>query len=231
MAGTLKTRIIIDILMTLGLIFQMGYMIVGDLAHEFTGVITISLWVIHNILHYRWYATLGINQYPPKRIIQTALNLLLLISVLGIAVSSVILSSYVFSFLGIETGMGFARSLHMISVYWSFVLSSLHLGLHWSRIIKIIIKHTIAKPSKIRTTVLRITALTLSCFGIYSFIKQQILSYLFLRTMFVFFDFEQSILSFFFEYVSMMILFVTVSYYIMKFLTKRHWAKRKAKEK
>ena len=220
MTRQLKIRITVDIFITIALILQMGYMIVGDLAHEISGTITVVLWVVHNLLHRKWYSSVGKGKYPPRRIIDTVINLLLLLSVLGITVSAVILSSYVFSFLGIETGMGFARSLHMVSVYWCFILSSLHLGLHWSRMMKIIRKHTGLEASKVRTVVLNIIAASVSVFGLYAFIKQNLYSYMFLRTMFVFFDFEQPVFAFFLEYVCIMVLFASVTYYISAALNK-----------
>ncbi len=227
-AGSLKFRITIDIIMTITLIVQMGYMLVGDLAHEITGTITIVLWIVHNILHCRWYAALGMSKYPPGRIIDTIISLLLVIAVAGIIVSAVILSSYVFSFLGIERGMSFARGLHMVSVYWCFILSSLHLGLHWSRMLKIVKKKLKPESSRLRDGVLRIVLTAVSCFGLYSFIKQQLVSYMFLRTMFVFFDFDQSVLSFFFEYISIMVFFAAAAYYISALFTKNRLKKKTA---
>ena len=213
MKAELKIKITVDIAMTIALILLMGYIITGDLAHEIIGTVMIILWIVHNILNRRWYSALMKGKYPLKRIINTVINLLLLLSVIGLIISSIILSTYVFSFLGIESGMGMARLLHMVSAYWCFVLSSLHLGLHWSRMINIMKSNMNVKPSKTRSVILHTVFISASCFGAYAFIKQQILLYMFLRTIFVFFDFEQSLFSFFFEYICMMILFASAAYY------------------
>lgn len=65
----------------------------------------------------------------------------------------------------------------------------------------------------------------MAAYGGYAFFKHRIADYLFLRSMFVFFDFEQPILQFFAEYTAMMGLWICVSYYVGKMLarrTKRH---------
>ena len=46
-------------------------------------------------------------------------------------ISGVIMSREVFSFLPLSGGTGFARTLHMLSSYWGFLLMGVHLGLHW----------------------------------------------------------------------------------------------------
>ena len=205
--------------MTIVLVLQMGYMLVGDLAHEISGTAAIVLWIIHNLLHRRWYASIFRSRYPLKRTVNTIINIVLLLSVLGIIASSLIISSYVFSFLNLNVGMGFARQLHMLSVYWCFILSSLHLGIHWSRVTKIIANNIRTRRPVIVKVLLHAAAIAVSCFGIYAFIKQQLGAYMFLRVQFVFFDFEQSPLSFFFEYISIMVLFASVSFYISSLMT------------
>ena len=210
----LKTKIMIDIAMTVTLLLLMGYMLTGDFAHEIIGAVMILLWIGHIVLNRTWYGSVGKGRYPLHRIIDTVVNILLLVSVIGLIVSSVILSAYVFRFLGIEGGLSYARLVHMVSAYWCFVLSSFHLGLHWSRMLKRFGHTSGMKPSVIRTVVLHLLAVSLSGFGVYAFIKHQIASYMFMRTYFVFFDFEQSPFAFFFEYICMMVLFASVSYYI-----------------
>ena len=45
-------------------------------------------------------------------------------------------------------------------------------------------------------------------YGIYAFVKRQLLSYMFLQIMFAFFDFNEARLFFFLDYLSIMILFM-----------------------
>ena len=216
-----KVKIAVDIAMTVELILLMGHMATGDLPHEIIGTCMIVLWIIHNVLSMKWYYVLPRGKYSVKRTLNTVINLLLVLAASGIIVSSIILSSYVFTFLGIENGMSFARKLHLVCVYWFFVLSSMHLGLHWSRVASVIGKRAGVRRPKVRSGLLNAAAVTVSCFGVYAFFKQQIASYMFMRTLFVFFDFEQSKLLFFAEYIGMMVFFASAAYYISLFPAKR----------
>lgn len=227
MTGKLKTKIVTDAVMTIALLVLMAYIYTGDLAHEIIGTVTIGIWILHHILNRKWYGSFGKGGYPVKRIIGTAVNVLLFFSMAGLIVSSVILSSYLFTFLGIERGINFSRLLHMVTSYWCFVLSAFHLGLHWSRLVKIMQKRVTVRSSRFRTYLLRLIAAAVSVYGLYAFIKHQIGSYMFARMLFVFFDFEKSIFSFLFDYITMLVLFATVSYYIAHLFRKNGALRRR----
>ncbi len=220
-----RLRIPVDIAMTIALILLMGYMVTGDIAHEIIGTVMIGLWILHNLLNRNWYSSLLKGRCPVKRITNTGINFLLLAAVVAQISSGIILSNHVFRFLGIESGMGTARTVHMVSAYWLFILSSLHLGLHWSRVIKSVTKKKTKLFSFWFTITGRIFAAGVSLFGVYAFIKHQIVSYLFMRTMFVYFDFEQSPVAFFSEYVAMLMLFASGAYYLSLLLSRKKTVK------
>lgn len=81
----------------------------------------------------------------------------------------------------------------------------------------------ISKPNAVRTGLLRIVTVFVYAFGIYAFVKNDIASYLFSKTRFVFFDLEQPLILFFAEYLGMMALWAATAYYIGKLL--RHCEK------
>ena len=216
----LKTKIAVDMAMTVTLMLCMAYMLTGDLAHEIIGTVIIVLWAVHHILNRRWYSFR--KRRPPGGIRpDTVVNLLLLLTMIGLVVSSVILSSFVFGFLNLDRGMGFARVLHMVTSYWCFVLSAVHLGLHWSRVTRVLSGNRRLPSSRVRSSLIHAAVLVLSAIGLYAFVRQQLALYMFGRVLFVFFDFEQSALSFFFEYLCMMVLFGAAAYYPSVFLKKR----------
>jgi hypothetical protein len=74
------------------------------------------------------------------------------------------------------------------------------------------------QPSKGCTRVLRLIGLFVAGCGVYNLIKTDVVSYMFLRSMFVFFDFEQPLLLFFADYLSMMGLWVFIGHYSAKVL-------------
>ena len=50
------------------------------------------LWIVHHILNFKWYAHIFKGKYTPFRAVQAAVNLLLLLTMLGTMVSAIILS-------------------------------------------------------------------------------------------------------------------------------------------
>lgn len=64
-----------------------------------------------------------------------------------------------------------------------------------------------------------------------AFVKNQILSYLFLTTQFVFFDFEKPVWLFFTEYIAMMGLFVFLAHYSSRGLQRLNGRGKKCVEK
>ena len=207
--------------MTILLLCQMAYMLIGETVHEWLGVVMLLLFILHQVLNVQWYQNLLRGNYTPYRVVQLIVILLLLLSMMGLMVSGIILSRVVFAFLPIHGGMGFARTLHMLAAYWGFIFMSIHLGLHWGMILGVLRKRwRMQNPSAIRTWVLRILAILLSAWGVYAFTKNNIADYLFLRSQFVFFDVERSLLLFWAEYLAMMGLFVFLAYYLGKGLQK-----------
>ena len=198
---------IVDLAMTVLLFCLMAYLLVGETAHEWMGVTMFCLFILHHVLNWNWHRHLIKGRYTPLRILQTGIDVLILLSMIGLMVSGIVMSREVFDVLPISGGMGFARSLHMLASYWGFLFMSLHLGLHWSMMIGMMRKAAgIKKPAAVRTWLLRVLAVLLAVFGIYAFIKNDIASYMLLRTDFVFFDMEQPLVLFFLEYLGMMAL-------------------------
>ena len=45
-------------------------------------------------------------------------------------ISGIILSNQLFTFLNIQSGLGFARIAHLLASHWYYLFMSLHIGLH-----------------------------------------------------------------------------------------------------
>lgn len=127
MKSSMKFKIGIDFVMTVLLLCQMTYLLIGETAHEWMGVAMFILFILHHALNWRWYRNLVKGRYTGVRILQITVNFLVLISTLGLMVSGIILSREAFAFLPIQGGLGFARTLHMLSAYWGFIFMSSHL--------------------------------------------------------------------------------------------------------
>lgn len=214
-------KIAVDILMTFGLLFLMGYQFWGDVAHEWAGAGMFLLFIAHHILNAGWYKNLFHGKYSPSRIFQLVVDILVFLAMIGLMVSGILLSNHVFAFLNLHGGMSFARLLHMAASHWGFVLMALHLGLHWGMfmgIAKKVLK--LKQSSRIRKILLPILGAGIAIYGLIVFFQRDLLTYMLVRTQFVFLDFGESVPLFYLDYLAMMGTFVFLAYYVSKLLRK-----------
>lgn len=207
----------IDFLMTALLLCLMAYQITGQEFHEWFGAGMLILFIVHNILNIRWYGNLFKGKYKLLRIVQTIVNVSVLISMLCLGYSGIVMSRHVFAALPIHGPMATARSMHMAASYWGFVLMSIHLGMHLGMIVGMF--RRLLKGRKLPNVSvwgLRLAAIVIAGYGLVCFIQKDIASYMFLKNQFVFFDFEQSALSVFIEYIAMMGFWIFASFYMVR---------------
>ena len=138
--------------------------------------------------------------------------------------AGILLSNHVFAFLGIRGGLSFARLLHMASAYWGFVLMSLHLGLHWGMILGMIGRAGKGRKeaSGAVKMLLRILGTVIAAYGLTVFIRRDLLTYMLIRTQFVFLDFNEPVPLFYIDYLAMMGTFVWIAYYVSVFIRRRY---------
>lgn len=221
-----KIKIAVDILMTAALLFLMPYEMVGEAAHEWIGAGMFFLFVVHHILNRKWIKNTIRGRYTPLRVVQTVLAALILLCMLGSMASGIILSRHLFVFLDIRGLSSLARTVHMICAYWGFVLMSLHLGIHWG-IMTGMAGKMFAKPSPARKWGVRLAGLAAAAYGLYAFMKRDILSYMLMQVHFVFFDYTEPVIFFILDYVAVMGFFVFISHYFSRGLVKRVGRKEK----
>lgn len=208
-------KIVVDIGMTVMLLFLMAYELIGEAAHELLGIGMFVLFTIHHILNRKWSRCVFKGKYTLFRIWQTILVIGILITMAGSMYGGVILSKHVLSFLPIKGGGAFAREIHMVSAYCGFVLMSLHLGIHWGMMIGMARRIVKELPIAGRWMIRGIAALVAG-YGVYAFIRREIGHYMFLQNQYVFFDFEEPLIFFLADYITVIALFVWVSYYFSK---------------
>lgn len=219
MKRQMKLKLLVDMVMTALLPCQMAYMLIGETAHEWMGTAMLVMFIVHNILNRKWYGNLFKGRYSAGRVLRTGVNFMVFLSMAGLMVSGIILSREVFAFLPLEGGLGFARTLHMVSAYWGFILMSVHLGLHWGMVMNVVKKAAgISSASKVRSLIVRAVVLAVCCFGGYALIRNNIADYLLMRSQFVFFDMEMPLAVFFAEYLAMMGLWGCLAYYVDRVL-------------
>ena len=224
----MKIKIAADIGMTVLLMLLMAFEMVGREAHEWIGIGMFVLLVLHHILNRTWIKNLFKGKYTPFRILQSVIAMAVLISMIASMVSGMVLSRYAFSFLNIEGGRNWARTIHMLAAYWGFAGMSVHLGLHWSMMIGMA-KKMMKEPSQIRSLIGKIIGILIALYGIYAFFKREIGIYMTLQSSFVFFNFEEPIVFFFLDYLAVMGLFIWIGHYSSKWIKKLGKTKNRKK--
>lgn len=213
--GKKKLKFAVDMLMTLTLLVLMGYQIWGETAHEWAGAFMLLLFITHHALNGAWYRNLFKGKYTRTRILMCAVDLVLLAVMVCLMASGIIMSRHVFAFLPISGGMGTARLVHMAACYWGFVLMAFHLGLHWGMILARFRQMLgMDRSSGSRRIVLRIAGVFTAGYGLYAFVTRNLVTYMFLRTQFVFLDYSESPLSFYIDYLAMTGLFIWIAHYL-----------------
>lgn len=201
----------------------MGRFILGDLFHEIFGISLFVLWTAHILLNRRWYGSLFKGTYNSVRVFITAVNILLAAAAACLLLSSTAISNYIFAFLPFGGAAAEGRVLHLFCSYWYFVLMSIHIGLHCGLHGG---KNTAEKRPGIHALPAGIVLISVSAYGIYACMKEQILSYLFMRRQFVFFDPSQNAFAFYAGYICICAFFAEIGYIVLRFLQRRETVRR-----
>ena len=123
-------RIPLDITMTALSVILMGGTILfsDDRVHQVLGMVLIALWAVHIALNRKWYGAVLKGKYNPYRIMQTVINLSILVCIILLAVSGMMMAWFLPE--SVNVPLGFARTAHLVSSHWYYVFMSLHLGMH-----------------------------------------------------------------------------------------------------
>ena len=101
-----KSKLAVDILMTLTLLFLMGYQLWGETAHEWAGAFMLVLFLAHHVLNTAWHRNLFRGKYTRVRILTSAVDLALF--------------ALMAFHLGLHWGMTLARFRQMLGMDRSF---------------------------------------------------------------------------------------------------------------
>lgn len=215
-------RYSVDLLMTAALLFLMGYQFWGDVAHEWAGTLMFALFVVHQVLNRRWYTGLSKGSWSPYRMFLFITDGFAFLAMIGLMLSGVLLSNHVFAVVDLPGSLGFARSLHMASAYWGFILMALHLGCHWHLMLsagrRLFEKYL--GPQDSDGILLTLAGLVVALYGLFAFFSRDLPTYLFLQSHFVFLDFLEPKLFFYFDYLMMMGAFVFAGHALSSLLRK-----------
>lgn len=177
---------IADVLLGIGLLLLMSYQVTGEAGHEWTGIVMTVLMILHQLLNRKWYAALFKGKYTPLRIVQTLINVALVICFVLTALCGVNMSVHAVPFLSEFMRASLGRRLHLTLSHWCFVLMGLHLGLHIPAMLKGIKRQT-ARRVGFDCSILAAGA------GLWLFLRNNYPDYLFYRVPFAFIDYDKAV--------------------------------------
>lgn len=197
--------------MTLCLFLLMGFPFFGMTAHMAGGIGFFACMFLHHWLNRQWTFSLLRGKWNAVRIWQTGINLLLAADMAALLWSSLILVGAVWPGFPRMGSFALGREIHMAAAYWGFVLMSAHIGLHGEMIAGAGRRWSAAGKRAFSTAFLAAAA-----YGAWALYERQWLSYLFLQTEFVFFDFQESRFLFYLDHEAIMALFIWIGYQGLK---------------
>ncbi|GAB6393083.1 MAG: DUF4405 domain-containing protein [Treponematales bacterium] len=207
MTAKQKARFIIDLAMTVLLLFALAYRIIGDIAHEWVGIALCALFIIHNFINRHWWANIFKGKYAPRRIVMTAVNVLLALLMSTLLVTGLLHSRTMLAFLHLEGG-AVLRQVHTTAAYWGLILIAVHAGLH--------LRPPKAVSSVFVKIALPVLALLIAAFGVWSFVDRDMFAKLFLGFSFDYWNEERPAVLFFAETLGIMSGFAFAVCYAMK---------------
>lgn len=200
-------KIFIDIIMTILFFVLLAYNLTGCTMHEYLGFLIFAFFILHHILNFNWCKNLFKGKYNLTRSLNTFINFMLFICMLGLIISGILFNRDVVEFFNLSNIKVLNKKVHVICSYWGFIFMSAHLGMHWGIFINMS-KKFININKQICITI----ALLIAIYGIVSFIKRDLHNVMFLFTRLP--DYEESAIFFFMDHIAIMGLFIFISYYL-----------------
>ncbi|WP_343231043.1 DUF4405 domain-containing protein [Variovorax sp. WS11] len=179
------------------------------------------LLVVHNVFHRRWFA--GLSKGPRERRgkFNISLTFVLLAGMLALLGTSLVISETLLAGLRLDNDFT-ARQIHAGIAYWLLVVAAIHLGLRWPLLMAVTrTLFGIVEANAARTAVLRSIAIAIAGQGVCSVLALNLRSRLLFQMSLDWWNFEESVASFFGHCMAVMGLCMFLTYYTMRWLQRR----------
>lgn len=220
MNRNMAIRLAIDLTMTILMLVAMAYRITGNTIHEVVGVFLFVLFIVHNILNRRWYKAIAKGKYNVRRILSIMVNLLFLMSIVTIIISSLPISSDLLPYISVNNDMVW-REIHVLTSYWAFILMAVHIGMSWTTIIKAVGRMSgMTQTSRIRTITLRFIAVMMVVYGVQTSFDREMIYKLTIYNPFGW-GADDSTFRFLIDHLAIMGIYISGTHYVLKFVNQR----------
>lgn len=166
----MKKKIIVDILMFILMLLEFSRGYIAPIWHEIFGILLVVLIILHLILNKIYFKNLAKGDYSTKRIIMLIINIVFFLTFFLSIIFGILSSQELFKFLNLGN-LGI-QNLHKIFSYISLISLGLHLGINFNAMFGKISKKINNK------IILYLISGVIVIYGIYSFIKLEIIDHL-----------------------------------------------------
>ncbi|ABL71320.1 DUF4405 domain-containing protein [Paracoccus denitrificans] len=218
---TIRIRILLDFLAVGLFVAGLAYWWQDNLTHEVIGTIFFALLIAHNVFNRRWYGTVKKGRYDPPRTLNTIVIAGMAISMLILLGTSILISQDVFAALALD-GAFAVRAAHMFVAYWALVFLAVHLGTRWQMVMNVTRQALgIKGTSPLRTWTLRAATAIVAVKGVLATLEMGLGTKLRFEYALDMWDFNESTLGFFANYLSIIGLYAALTCYGLTFLRER----------
>lgn len=173
-------KILLDIILTVGMIALMDTAFTGMMLHELAGIGIFILFIVHNLLNLKWIKNVATKLFSKKTKgtvkLMILLNLLMFLDFTTVIISGIGMSQELFNLWETNSDVASWIAVHNSASYFGLILIAVHLGLHWGMIMAAMRKAFKLKPeNRLRTILARIAAVIMMIFGVRGMVNQNIL--------------------------------------------------------
>ncbi|MBB6468470.1 hypothetical protein HNQ96_004354 [Aminobacter lissarensis] len=206
-------RLGFDLAAAVLLLFCLSYWWLGNVTHEVAGTALFLLLTLHNVFNRRWYANAATRGRQRRGLFNLTATSLLLVAMLVLLVTSVLISNALSSILSAYGGFT-VRQIHIAASYWAVILVSIHLELRWPMLMGVArLWFGTTRPSNVRTLTLRLVVAAMAVYGLWGSQTQALGTKLSMPMTLDWWNFEESVASFFLHWLAIAGLFIALSYY------------------
>lgn len=208
-----RLRLLLDFVAVALVIACLAYWWLDNLSHELFGTALFVLVIVHNVFNRRWYGGVTKRRMDATRIVNLVTIFCLAIGMTVMLVTSLLVSRDLFPFTALS-GAFAVREIHMFAGYWVLLIVAIHLGTRWEVVMDVFRKtFDIQQPNAFRAWIARLVALAIVAWGVKSFSHMAFGSKLMLTYSLDMWDFNESTLGFFINYISIVGLCAAVTHY------------------
>ena len=179
---SVRAKKILDLILFCLVATLMSFPVTRTRVHEWLGLATTALALVHASLNWRWFSRAFQGKYDARRSLLTLVNVLLLGVALYCALCGTSLSGYAVPFLNGILKPTLARRSHIALAHWFLALVGIHAGLNYRALFSGITRQ---RAWELATTA---AFFIVSCLGVYYFLVNRTPDYLFFKSHFAFLD-------------------------------------------